>query len=74
MLVSDDWAHETLYLLNVRGIEVNSERGETHEPAIYIAVRYDHSESLRELLRLGANTISEAGEHGSVLHTVLVRD
>ncbi|KAF1913085.1 ankyrin repeat-containing domain protein [Ampelomyces quisqualis] len=69
-----DEGHLLLQLLHERGIKTNLEGDEAHEPAIYEAVRRGMSLTLEQLLKLGANINSIAGEHGNVLHTALVGD
>jgi hypothetical protein len=60
-----------LSLLNELGMRLDFDRDGSSLPALDEAVRYGNCLLLKELLKLGADMTTRAGEHGNLLHAAV---
>jgi ankyrin repeat protein len=71
------WVHcrqnaiEVLEIMHNHNLTMDFEGNGAYLPAIYEAARASEPEVLEELLNMGADISSRAGEHGNVLHTAI---
>jgi ankyrin repeat protein len=67
----EESAVQVLRIMRDHNIKMDFEGNGSYLPAIHEAAKAGRPEVLDELLKLGADISSQAGEHGNVLHTAI---